>query len=84
LNGNAEVILTTADGSKQLWYSDSVASFPVTINVNNFESPSAYGIVTITYPKQSPEIVVDADGNESTQMGVEVAQTRQNVNFTKN
>lgn len=84
MGGNAEVILTTADGSKQLWYSDSVTSFPVTININNFESPSAYGIITITYPKQVPEAVIDADGNETTQMGVEVAQTHQNVNFTKN
>ena len=84
MGGNAEVILTTADGSKQLWYSDSVTSFPVTINVTNFESPSAYGIITITYPKQVPEVVVDADGNETTQMGVDVAQTHQNVNFTKN
>lgn len=84
MGGNAEVILTTADGSKQLWYSDSVTSFPVTINVNNFESPSAYGIITITYPKQVPEVVIDADGNETTQMGVDVAQTHQNVSFTKN
>lgn len=84
MGGNAEVILTTADGSKQLWYSDSVTSFPVLININNFESPSAYGIITITYPKQIPEVVIDADGNETTQMGVDVAQTHQNVSFTKN
>ncbi len=84
MSGNAEVILTTADGSKQLWYSNSVTSFPVTINISNFESPSAYGIITITYPKQVPEVVIDADGNETTQMGVDVAQTHQNVNFTKN
>lgn len=84
VNGNAEVILTTADGGKQLWRSETVTSFPVSINLNDFESPSAYGIVTITYPKQAPEIVVDADGNETTQMGVAVAQTHQNVNFTKN
>ena len=84
VNGNAEVILTTADGGKQLWRSETVTSFPVSIHLNDFESPSAYGIVTITYPKQAPEIVVDADGNETTQMGVAVAQTHQNVNFTKN
>lgn len=84
VSGNAEVILTTADGGKQLWRSETVTSFPVSINLNDFESPSAYGIVTITYPKQAPEVVVDADGNETTQMGVTVAQTHQNVNFTKN
>ena len=84
VSGNAEVILTTADGSKQLWRSETVTSFPVSINLNDFESPSAYGIVTITYPKQVPEVVLDADGNEATQMGITVAQTHQNVNFTKN
>lgn len=85
MGGNAEVILMTADEKVQLWYSDNVTSFPVSININNFESPLAYGTVIITYPKQVPEAVVDADGNESTQMGVTVAQTRiRNVNFTKN
>lgn len=84
MGGNAEVILTTADGSKQLWYSQNVTSFPVSINLNGFESPSAYGIVTISYLKQVEEVVLDADGNETTQMGVDVAQTQQNVQFTKN
>lgn len=81
--GNAEVILTTADGSTQLWYSKNVTSFPVSINLNGFESPSAYGIVTISYIKQVEETVVDADGNVTTQMGLDVAQTQQNVQFTK-
>lgn len=84
MGGNAEVILTTADGSTQLWYSQNVTSFPVSINLNGFESPSAYGIVTISYLKQVEEVVPDADGNETTQMGVDVAQTQQNVQFTKN
>lgn len=84
MGGNAEVILTTADGSTQLWYSQNVTSFPVSINLNGFESPSAYGIVTISYLKQVEEVVIDADGNETTQMGVDVAQTQQNVQFTKN
>lgn len=84
MGGNAEVILTTADGSTQLWYSQNVTSFPVSINLNGFESPSAYGIVTISYLKQIEEVVLDADGNETTQMGVDVAQQQQNVQFTKN
>lgn len=84
MGGNAEVILTTADGTKQLWYSQNVTSFPVSINLNGFESPSAYGIVTISYLKQVEEKVLDADGNETTQMGVDVAQIQQNVQFSKN
>lgn len=84
MGGNAEVILTTADGSTQLWYSQNVTSFPVAINLNDFESPTAYGIVTISYLKQVQEVVLDADGNETTQMGVDVAQIHQNVQFTQN
>ncbi len=79
--GNAEVILTTADGSTQLWYSQNVTSFPVSINLSGFESSSSYGIVTITYIRQVEQTVTDADGNVSTQMGTEVAQTQQNVQF---
>jgi len=84
MGGNAEVILTTADGGTQLWYSQNVTSFPVAINLNDFESPTAYGIVTISYLKQVPEVVLDADGKETTQMGVDVAQIHQNVQFTQN
>lgn len=79
--GSAEIILTTADGSTQLWYSQNVTSFPVSINLSGFESTSSYGIVTITYIRQVEQTVTDADGNVSTQMGTEVAQTQQNVQF---
>jgi serine/threonine-protein kinase len=82
--GNAEIILTTADGSTQLWYSQNVTSFPVAINLNGFTSPSAYGIVTISYFKNSESIVTDADGNTTTQVTPTLAQTQQNVQFTKN
>jgi serine/threonine-protein kinase len=82
--GNAEVILTTADGSSQLWYSQNVTSFPVAINLTGFASPSAYGIVTISYFKNTESIVTDADGNTTTQVTPALAQTQQNVQFTKN
>jgi serine/threonine-protein kinase len=82
--GNAEVILTTADGSSQLWYSQNVTSFPVAINLTGFASPSAYGIVTISYFKNTESIVTDADGNTTTQVSPTLAQTQQNVQFTKN
>lgn len=83
VGGNAEVILTTADGSQQLWYSQNVTSFPVSINLSGFTSSSAYGIVTISYLKSVEEIVTDADGNQSTQVNQALAQTQQNVTFNK-
>jgi serine/threonine-protein kinase len=82
--GNAEVILTTADETEQLWYSQNVTSFPVAINLNGFKSPSAYGVVIISYLKNTEQVVTDADGNQTTQVGQELAQTRQNVQFTRN
>lgn len=84
IGGNAEVILTTADGQKQLWYSQNATSFPVSIKLSDFESPSAYGIVTISYLKNVEEIVVDSDGNKTTQVNQALAQTTQNVQFEKN
>ncbi|MDE7477556.1 MAG: PASTA domain-containing protein, partial [Lachnospiraceae bacterium] len=84
IGGNAEVILSTADGSQQLWYSQNVTAFPVSINLNNFTSPSAYGIVIITYLKNVEEFVTDADGNQTTQVTPQAAQIKQNVQFTKN
>ena len=84
MGGNAEVILTTADGSEQLWYSQNVTAFPVAINLSGFESPSAYGIVTISYLKNTEELVTDSDGNQTTQVSPALAQTQQNVQFTKN
>ncbi|MCM1183668.1 MAG: Stk1 family PASTA domain-containing Ser/Thr kinase [Roseburia sp.] len=84
VGGNAEVILTTADGTTRLWYSNTVTSFPVAINLSGFSSSSAYGIVTITYVKNVPQSVTDADGNVTTQMVQEVAQKQENVQFTKN
>ena len=47
IGGNAEVILTTSDGSQQLWYSQNVTAFPVAINLSNFTSPTAYGLSLI-------------------------------------
>lgn len=84
MGGNAEVLLSTADGSHQLWSSQNVTSFPVSINLSNFESPTAYGIVIITYLRSEPEVVTDADGNQTTQMSPAVAQVTQNVQFEKN
>lgn len=81
--GNAEIILTTADGSQQLWYSQNVTSFPVTINLSNFQSSSAYGVVTISYLKNVEKLVTDSDGNPTTQVVQEIAQETQNVTFTK-
>lgn len=83
MGGNAEVILTTADGNEQLWYSQNVTAFPVAINLSGFKSPSAYGIVTISYLKNTEEIVTDSDGNQTTQVSPALAQTQQNVQFTK-
>jgi hypothetical protein len=82
--GNAEVILTTADGATQLWYSQNVTSFPVSINLNGFTSSSAYGIVTISYFRNTETVVTDADGNMTTQVSPTLAQTQQNVQFTQN
>lgn len=81
--GNAEVILTTADGTEQLWYSQNVTSFPVAINLSGFSSSSEYGIVTISYLKSVEEIVTDSDGNQTVQMNQALAQTQQNVQFVK-
>jgi serine/threonine-protein kinase len=83
-DGNAEVILTTADGATQLWYSQNVTSFPVSINLNGFTSSSAYGIVTISYFRNAEKVVTDADGNMTTQVTPTLAQTQQNVQFTQN
>ncbi len=83
IGGNAEVILTTADFSEQLWYSQNVTSFPVSIKLSGFTSSSAYGIVTISYLKNVEEIVTDSDGNQTIQMAQAVAQTQQNVQFVK-
>ncbi len=81
--GNAEVILTTADGLQQLWYSQNVTSFPVNINLSGFSSSSAYGIVTISYLKSVEQIVTDSEGNQAVQMNQALAQTQQNVQFVK-
>lgn len=83
IGGNAEVILTTADFSEQLWYSQNVTSFPVNINLSGFSSSSAYGIVTISYLKSVEELVTDSDGNQTVQMNQALAQTQQNVQFVK-
>lgn len=81
--GSAEVILTTADFSEQLYYAQNVTSFPVNINLSGFSSSSAYGIVTISYLKSVESIVIDSDGNQSVQMNQALAQTQQNVQFVK-
>lgn len=83
MGGDAEVILMTAEGEKQLWYSNNVTSFPVAINLNGFDSPSAYGKVIITYPKQVQQVVTDAAGNKTTQLGIDVGQEVKSVQFTQ-
>ncbi len=84
IGGNAEILLTTADNSQQLWSAQNITAFPVPINLNNFTSPSAYGIVIVTYIRNAEQVVTDADGNQTIQVVPEAAQTKQNVQFTKN
>ena len=84
IGGIAIVTLMTADESQELWSSQNVTAFPVSINLNNFTSPSAYGIVLITYLKNVEEIVTDADGNQTTQVSPQATVIRQNVQFSKN
>lgn len=81
--GTAEVVLTSADGT-QLWYSQNIDSFPVTINLNGFTSSSPYGVVTISYLKNVEEQVVDSDGNTSIQTNQALTQSQQTVQFTPN
>lgn len=81
--GTAEVVLTATDGT-QLWYSQNVDSFPVTINLNGFSATSPYGVVTISYLKNVEEQVVDSDGNISTQTNQALTQSQQTVQFTPN
>lgn len=84
IGGDAIVTLMTADESQELWSNQKVTAFPVSINLNNFTSPSAYGIVVITYLRNAEEIVTDADGNQTTQVSPQATVIKQNVQFTKN
>lgn len=84
IGGDAIVTLMTADESQELWSNQKVTAFPVSINLNNFTSPSAYGIVVITYLRNVEEIVTDAEGNQTTQVSPQATVARQNVQFTKN
>lgn len=84
IGGDAIVTLMTADESQELWSNQKVTAFPVPINLNHFTSPSAYGIVVITYLRNAEEIVIDADGNQTTQVSPQATVVRQNVQFTKN
>lgn len=84
IGGDAIVTLMTADETQELWSNQKVTAFPVAINLNNFTSPSAYGIVVITYLRNAEEIVTDADGNQTTQVSPQATVVRQNVQFTKN
>lgn len=84
IGGDAIVTLMTADESQELWSNQKVTAFPVSINLNHFTSPSAYGIVVITYLRNAEEIVTDADGNQTTQVSPQATVVRQNVQFTKN
>ena len=81
--GNAVVLLQSADGSEQLWYSETVTSFPLTISLSNFPCTSSYGIVYVTYIKNVETTVTDADGNTSTQITQTTDQIQQSVQFTK-
>lgn len=84
IGGISIVTLMTADESQELWSSQNVTAFPVPINLNGFTSPSAYGVVVITYLKNVEEVITDADGNQTTQVGPQAAVVRQTVQFTKN
>lgn len=84
IGGVAIVTLMTADESQELWSSPNVTAFPVPINLNDFTSPSAYGIVVITYLKNVEQLVTDADGNQTTQVSPQATVIKQNVQFTKN
>ena len=79
--GNAVVKLMTADGTQDLWYSETVSSFPLSINLTSFPSTSPYGVVYITYIKNKETVVYDAEGRPSTQMVQEVDSVQQNVSF---
>ncbi|MDE7273095.1 MAG: Stk1 family PASTA domain-containing Ser/Thr kinase [Lachnospiraceae bacterium] len=83
IGGDAIVTLMTADEGQTLWSNQKVTAFPVPINLNNFTSPSAYGIVVITYLKNVEEIVTDADGNQTTQVSPQATVIKQNVQFSK-
>jgi len=84
IGGISIVTLMTADESQELWSSQNVTAFPVAINLNGFTSPSAYGVVVITYLKNVEEVITDADGNQTTQVGPQATVVRQTVQFTKN
>lgn len=84
IGGDAIVTLMTADESQELWNNQKVTAFPVPINLNNFASPSPYGIVVITYLRNVEEVVTDADGNQTTQVSPQATVIKQNVQFTVN
>ncbi len=83
IGGDAQVLLFTGDRVQQLWAANNVTSFPVSINLSGFESPSAYGVVTIVYLKSVEEPVVDADGRQTTQINQVPTRVDQNVEFIK-
>ena len=83
IGGDAQVLLFTGDRAQQLWAANNVTSFPVSINLSGFESPSAYGVVTIVYLKSVEEPVVDADGRQTTQINQVPTRVDQNVEFIK-
>ena len=84
IGGPAEVHLMTADGAEVLWSAQNVTAFPVSININDLKVSSAYGTVIVTYRANKEVPILDADGNQTTQVVAEPKNDSRSVQFTKN
>ncbi len=84
IGGPAEVHLITADGAEVLWSAQNVTAFPVSININDLKVSSAYGTVIVTYLANKEVPILDADGNQTTQVVAEPKNDSRSVQFTKN
>lgn len=84
IGGPAEVHLMTADGAEVLWSAQNVTAFPVSININDLKVSSAYGTVIVTYLVNKEVPILDADGNQTTQVVAEPKNDSRSVQFTKN
>ncbi len=84
IGGPAEVHLMTADGAEVLWSAQNVTAFPVSININDLKVSSAYGTVIVTYLANKEVPILDADGNQTTQVVAEPKNDSRSVQFTKN
>ena len=84
VGGPAEVHLMTADGTEVLWSAQNVTAFPVSININDLKVSSAYGTVIVTYLANKEVPILDADGNQTTQVVAEPKNDSRSVQFIKN